>query len=295
MTATILDGRPLAQQLTTELRAECARLTAILGFSPVLTPVLVGDDAASRAYLAAIERACARTGLGFRPLHLPADSTETELRAALVSLNGRREACGVIVQMPLPAGLSPDVVAQTLAPGKDIDGITPTSAGRLALGLPSFLPNTPAGGIELLRHYDIPLAGRRAVVVGRSNVVGKPLALLLLREHATVTICHRRTADLAAAVREADILAVAAGQPGLIGGAMLKPGAVVIDFGINFPAWAGGKMVGDVDFDSAASVAGAITPVPGGTGPVTNLMLVRNTLAAARALVGKREPGDGRR
>ena len=283
--ATILDGRPLAQRLTTELRSECAPLTATLGFSPVLTPVIVGDDAASRAYLASIERACARTGLGLRPVQLPAGSTESALRAALVSLNGQREVCGVVVQMPLPAGLSPDVVAETLAPAKDIDGITPSSAGRLALGLPSFIPNTPAGGIELLRYYDIPLAGRRAVVVGRSNVVGKPLALLLLREHATVTICHRRTADLAALVREADILAVAAGQPGLIGGAMIKPGAVVIDFGINFPEWSNGKMVGDVDFASALPVAGAITPVPGGTGPVTNMMLMRNTLAAARARV----------
>ena len=285
-TATILDGRALAKQLGDELRAECAELTAALGFAPVLAIVLVGDDPASRAYVANIERTCGRIGLEFRAVRLPAEAEEEELRGAIGALNAQREVCGVIVQMPLPQHLSPLIVAQTLAPEKDIDGITPTNVGLLALGLPGFVPNTPAGGLELLRRYGIPLAGREAVVVGRSNVVGKPMALLLLREHATVTICHTRTPDLAAAVARADIVVAAAGRPGLIGGGMLKPGATVIDFGINFPAWAGGKMVGDVDFASAVEVAGAITPVPGGTGPVTNMMLVRNALAAAREAAG---------
>ncbi len=291
-TTTILDGRQLAQDLAAELRAECRELELLLDFTPVLAAVVVGEDAASRSYLASIERGCARVGLRFRHVELLESATEAELRAALVALNGEHEVCGVIVQMPLPPHLPALLVAETLAPEKDIDGITPANAGRLALGLPSFVPNTPAGGIELLRRYAIPLAGRRAVVVGRSNVVGKPMALLLLREHATVTICHSRTPDLAAHTREADIVVAAAGVPGLIRGDMLKPDATVIDFGINFPEWARGKMVGDVDFASAVAVAGAITPVPGGTGPVTNMMLLRNTLLAARALAS-RAVGEG--
>jgi len=196
-------------------------------------------------------------GLDCGLVELPAATTEAGLRAELVALNRRHEVCGVIVQMPLPAHLSPRVVAQTLAPEKDVDGITPTSAGRLALGLPALVPSTPAGGMELLRRNGVALAGRRAVVVGRSNVVGKPMALLLLLEHATVTVCHSRTPDLAAVVREGDIVAVGAGRPGLITGDMLKPGAAVIDFGINFPG-DGGKMVGDVDFASTVQVAGAL-------------------------------------
>jgi methylenetetrahydrofolate dehydrogenase (NADP+) / methenyltetrahydrofolate cyclohydrolase len=266
------------------LRAERDGLQAALGFNPILAVVLVGDDPASRAYIGGIERACERVGLDCGLVELPAATTEAGLRAELVALNRRHEVCGVIVQMPLPAHLSPRVVAQTLAPEKDVDGITPTSAGRLALGLPALVPSTPAGGMELLRRNGVALAGRRAVVVGRSNVVGKPMALLLLREHATVTVCHSRTPDLAAVVREGDVVAVGAGRPGLITGDMLKPGAAVIDFGINFPG-DGRNMVGDVDFASAVEVAGAISPVPGGTGPVTNMMLMRNTLIAARALV----------
>jgi len=284
MTARILDGRALARELAGELRAEREGLQAALGFNPILAVVLVGDDPASRAYIGGIERACERVGLDCGLVELPAATTEAGLRAELVALNRRHEVCGVIVQMPLPAHLSPRLVAQTLAPEKDVDGITPTSAGRLALGLPALVPSTPAGGMELLRRNGVALAGRRAVVVGRSNVVGKPMALLLLLEHATVTVCHSRTPDLAAVVREGDVVAVGAGRPGLVTGDMLKPGAAVIDFGINFPG-DGGKMVGDVDFASTVQVAGAVSPVPGGTGPVTNMMLMRNTLIAARALV----------
>lgn len=282
MTARILDGRALAKQLTGELAAEARQLAADLGFAPALAAVLVGEDPASRAYIGSIERICGRVGLPFRLVAMPEATTEAEVRAELIALNRQREVAGIIVQMPLPPHLSARVVAQTLAPEKDIDGITPTNAGRLALGLPALVPNTPAGGMEILRRYDVPLAGRRAVVVGRSSVVGTPMALLLVRADATVTVCHSRTPDLAAEVRRADVVAVAAGRPRLVTGAMLKPGAVVVDFGINFPDDAGGKMVGDVDFASAVEVAGAITPVPGGTGPVTNMMLVRNTLVAAR-------------
>jgi methylenetetrahydrofolate dehydrogenase (NADP+) / methenyltetrahydrofolate cyclohydrolase len=289
--ATILDGRALAKELAAEMRAECAELTATLGFAPILAVVVVGDDPASRAYIGSIEKACGRVGIEFRLVDLPASTDELALRQELVALNRQREVCGVLVQAPLPPHLSPRAVAETLAPEKDVDGITPANFGRLALGLPHLPPNTPAGGMELLRRYGIPLAGRRAVVVGRSNVVGKPMALLLLREDATVTVCHSRTPDLAAATRQADLVVVGAGKPGLITGAMLKPGAVVVDFGINFPDGPDGRMTGDVDFESATAVAGAITPVPGGTGPVTNMMLLRNTLTAARALAASETQG----
>ncbi len=285
MTATILDGRAVAETLRAELRAESATLAARLGFTPILAIVSVGDDPAARSYVAGIRRACERTGIACRPLELPLATTAVGLRAAIDELNADRGVCGVLATLPLPPHLPTSVIADSLAPEKDIDGITTTNAGRLAFGWPTFAPNTPAGGMEMLRRYNIPIAGNHAVVVGRSGIVGKPMALMLLAADATVTICHRRTPNLAAIVRGADIVVTAAGRARLITGAMLKPGATVIDFGINFPEWAGGKMVGDVDFASALPVAGAITPVPGGTGPVTNMMLMRNTLAAARTLL----------
>lgn len=283
MTATILDGRALATTLAAELRTERDELVGALGFTPILACVVVGDHQASRAYISGIARASSRVGLDFQLVELPGHTTEAALRAELVSLNRQHEVCGIIVQLPLPPQIAPRVVAQTLAPEKDIDGVTPANAGRLALGLPALLPSTPAGGMELLRRNGIALAGCHAVVAGRSAIVGKPMALLLLQEHATVTICHSRTPDLAAFTREADLVAVGVGQANLITGAMIKPGAVVVDFGINVDE-ATGKLVGDVDFAAVAPLASAITPVPGGTGPVTNMMLARNTLLAARSL-----------
>ena len=285
-TARILDGRAVAETLRAELRAESAALTARLGFTPLLVVLSVGDDPASRSYVAGIRRACERTGVGFRALELPHETTERELRAELAGLNADREVCGVLATLPLPDHLPIAIVAEGLTPEKDIDGITTTNAGRLAFGWPTFAPNTPAGGMEILRRYAIPIAGKHAVVIGRSGIVGKPMAQMLLAADATVTICHRHTANLATIVRAADIVVTAAGRARLVTGDILKPGATVIDFGINFPESAGGKMVGDVDFASVLPVAGAITPVPGGTGPVTNMMLMRNTLLAARRSSG---------
>lgn len=285
VTATILDGRVVAEALRGELRAEAADLTARLGFTPTLAIVTVGEDPASRSYIAGIKRACERIGMACRTLELPATIDADTLSTVVRELNAERAVCGVLATLPLPVGLPLGAIADVLDPAKDIDGITPTNAGRLAFGQPTFAPNTPSGGMEILRRHDIPIAGRHAVVVGRSGIVGKPMALLLLAANATVTICHSHTRDLAGLVRQADIVVTATGRAGIVTGAMLKPGATVIDFGINFPDSAGGKMVGDVDFASAARVAGAITPVPGGTGPVTNMMLMRNTLTAARALL----------
>ena len=280
MAATILDGRALAKTMREELHAEIQEFTATNRAAPVLAVVQVAGDAASDSYVRSINKACDAVGITFLHHLLPGDTAQARLEMTVRALSTDDTVHGVLLQLPLPKELDTTGAIAQLDPRKDVDGVTPTSAGLLAQGLPSLLPNTPAGGMELLRRNGIELAGRRAIVVGRSNIVGKPMALLLLREHATVTIAHSRTPDLAAVVREADIVAAAVGRAGIITGDMLKPGAVVVDFGINLLD--DGRMVGDVDFGSAAAVAGAITPVPGGTGPVTNVMLLRNVLQAAR-------------
>lgn len=278
--AVELTGRPIAVTIKEELATEVAAFIAAEGYQPTLAMVLLGDDKPSRAYSRRIARTCEEVGLHYRPVELADDVDGETLREALLELNSEREVAGVLVQMPLPPHLPQSIVIDTLAPAKDIDGITPDHAGRLLLGLESLVPNTPAGGLELLHRYQIPIAGRRAVVVGRSNVVGKPMALLLLREHATVTLCHSRTSDLASITREAEILVVAIGRPLAITADYIRPGATVIDFGIN--VLADGRIVGDVDYASARGVASAITPVPGGTGLVTNALLARNCLIAAQ-------------
>jgi methylenetetrahydrofolate dehydrogenase (NADP+)/methenyltetrahydrofolate cyclohydrolase len=283
MTATILDGRVLAKTLREELRAEIQQFIAAAELTPALAVVQVAGDLAAERYIRAIRKSCDDVGITCIVHVLPADTEQVALEARIQALSDDRQISGVLVQMPLPAGLDAQRVIAQLDPRKDVDGVHPTNTGRLAQGLPCFVPNTPAGGMELLRRNRIGLSGRRVVVVGRSNIVGKPMALLLLAEHATVTIAHSRTPDLAAVLREADLVVAAAGRAGLITGAMLRPGAVVVDFGIN--VLEGGTLVGDVDFASAAEVAGAITPVPGGTGPMTNLMLMRNVLQAARDLL----------
>lgn len=274
----ILDGTALAATLREELRADVERLNQT-GITPRLDVVQIAGDAASDWYVRAIKRACQQIGVVFNLDQLAADSTQQQIVGQIQALNGQPETHGIIVQVPLPKHIDADAVIEAIDPRKDVDGQSPLSLGRLAQGLPTFVPNTPAGGMEFLKRYNLPIAGKHAAVIGRSNIVGKPMALLLLHEHATVTIGHSRTPDLAAILRDADIVVVAVGRPGIVHGAMLKPGAVVIDFGINE---VGSKtIVGDVDYASAAAVAGAITPVPGGTGPVTNMMLLRNVIRAA--------------
>ncbi len=277
----ILDGRSVAATLREELRAGVREFQQQYSSPPRLDVVQVHGDAASDWYVRAISRACQHVGITFQLAQLPADIEQDALIAQIQQLNAQPETHGIIVQVPLPQHLDGAAVIDALDPRKDVDGLHPVNLGRLAQGLPALVPNTPAGGMELLRHYNISLAGKHAVVVGRSNIVGKPMALLLLQEHATVTVAHSRTPNLAAIVGSADVVAVAVGRAGIVTGAMLKPGAVVVDFGIN--EMGAGQVVGDVDYGSAAEVAGAITPVPGGTGPVTNMMLLRNVLHAARA------------
>jgi methylenetetrahydrofolate dehydrogenase (NADP+) / methenyltetrahydrofolate cyclohydrolase len=292
MTATILDGRALAKTLREELRADVQTYIDDAGVAPALAVVQVAGDSASDRYVRSLQKACDDTGIAFAHRLLPADTTQSALEASVRELSADGSISGILLQLPLPADLLPTGAIAQLDPRKDVDGVHPISAGLLAQGLPCLVPNTPAGGMELLRRNGIVLAGKRALVVGRSNIVGKPMALLLLQENATVTIAHSRTPDLAGAVRAAEIVVAAVGRAGLITGAMLRPGAVVVDFGINLLD--DGAMVGDVDFASAAEVAGAITPVPGGTGPVTNVMLLRNVLRAARGIgVGGWELGIG--
>lgn len=290
MAALILDGRELAKTLKEEVIAAVAEFKSAYGYAPSVAVVRAGEDPASVSYANAIRKAFEGAGMGFALHALPESASQDAIVRVVASLSANPNVHGIMVQEPLPKGIDEAVVKEAIAPQKDVDGVHPVNAGRLAqvapVGRPAgvleyFVPATPAGGMEILRRYKIQIAGKHAVVVGRSNIVGKPMALLLLRENATVTLAHSRTADLPAVCRQADILCAAVGKAGLIKGDWIKPGAVVIDFGVNF---VDGKMVGDVDFASAAEVAGAITPVPGGTGPMTNVMLMLNVLQAARSL-----------
>ena len=246
--------------------------------------LLAGDDPASRSYVRSIVRQAEGAGIRARLVTVDPGAGDAGLRRELEGLNADPDVHGVIVQVPLPAPLTQAAVMDTLDPRKDVDGITPLNAGHLFLGQPRLVPATPLGGMELLRRYGIDPAGMEAVVVGRSVVLGKPLALLLMQANATVTVCHTRTRDRAAICRRADLLCAATGRPGLIGGDMVRPGAIVLDFGTT--PGPDGKLVGDVDFAAASEVAAWITPVPGGTGAMTTAVLLRNTLQAARDLTG---------
>ncbi|HIC93097.1 MAG TPA: bifunctional 5,10-methylenetetrahydrofolate dehydrogenase/5,10-methenyltetrahydrofolate cyclohydrolase [Anaerolineae bacterium] len=288
MTATILDGRALAKTIGGEIAAQVAAFKEEHGFAPTIAVVRAGEDPASVSYARMIKRSFERAGMGFELHALPETASEDELVNLVAKLSADPDVHGIIIQEPLPKGIDEGAVKAALSPDKDVDGVHPINAGRLAQvapvgrppGVPPFfVPATPLGGLEILKRHGVEISGKRAVVVGRSNIVGKPMALLLLRENATVTICHSRTADLGAVCREADILCAAVGRAKLITADMVKPGAVVLDFGFNR---LGEEWVGDVDFEAVKEVAGAITPVPGGTGSMTNVMLMKNVLEAAR-------------
>ena len=286
-TAEILDGRAMSAEMKAELRSEVRRCVENQGQAPGLVLVRVGGEAASGVYSKAILRGAEDVGITARLEQFPVNTSADELRALLVQLNTDQAVHGILVQMPLPAHLSQKMVATTIASSKDIDGIGPHSAGNLFLGLPSFLPSTAAAVMEMLERTHTPLEGRRVVVISRSNVVGKPLAMMLLQKNATVTICHSHTTNLATLTRQADVLVAATGCARMVTAEMVKPGAIVIDVGIN--ALPDGSIVGDVDFASVREVAGAITPVPGGVGPLTNVVLLKQCVQAAWQLAGEKK------
>jgi methylenetetrahydrofolate dehydrogenase (NADP+)/methenyltetrahydrofolate cyclohydrolase len=284
MSARLIDGKAVAQQVRAEVREEIDSWVAGGGPRPGLATVLVGDDQASAVYVGGKQRASAEVGIeGFAPA-LPADSTQEEVADLLAALNLDPAVSGILLQLPTPPQIDGSHLTTLIDPAKDVDGLTPISAGRLAKGLPGLRPCTPAGVMELLHRYDVALEGAEAVVLGRSDLVGKPVAAMLLAENATVTMCHSRTRDLEAVCRRADVLIAAVGRPKMVPGSWVKPGATVIDVGINRTEEG---LVGDVDFQSVSEVAGLITPVPGGVGPMTIAMLLRNTLAAAQAQTGR--------
>jgi methylenetetrahydrofolate dehydrogenase (NADP+)/methenyltetrahydrofolate cyclohydrolase len=280
MAAAVIDGKAVAASVRGRVAGEVEELSSSLGRPPGLATVLVGDDPASAIYVRRKREACEEVGIrSFH--HEPDGSISQEALLELVGeLNGSEEIDGILVQLPLPDQIDADAIVTALDPGKDVDGLTPTSAGRLARGEPGLVPCTPQGVMELLASAGVDPAGKEAVIVGRSNLVGRPLFSLLLGANATVTVCHSRTPDLGEVCRRAEILIAAAGRPGLVTADMIRPGATVIDVGTNRTD---DGLVGDVDFEAAVEVAGAITPVPGGVGPMTIAMLLANTVQAARA------------
>ena len=287
MSAEIIDGKAFAAKIRAEVAQECAAFRAQTGVQPGLAVVLVGNDAASEVYVRNKGIQAKEAGFNSLEYRLPAETTQSELLAQVAALNADPQVHGILVQLPLPAHLDADAVLNAIAPDKDVDGFHPVNVGRLWTGNPVSIPCTPLGCALILKDRLGDLSGKRAIVIGRSNIVGKPMAALLLAANATVTIAHSRTADLAARCREADIVIAAVGKPELVRGDWLKADATVLDVGINRIA-EGEKtrLVGDVHFASAAEVAGAITPVPGGIGPMTIACLLRNTLACAKALHG---------
>ena len=291
MTAKRIDGKAAAQAIRERVAAFVPEFERKTGRAPGLATVLVGEDPASAVYVRSKNRATAEAGMVSFAHNLPDTTSEDELLQLVITLNADERVDGILVQLPLPKQINATRVIETIDPGKDVDGFHPMNAGRLATGLPSLVPCTPFGCLYLLKAELGTLAGLDAVVIGRSNIVGKPMAQLLIGESATVTVAHSRTRDLAATVRRADIVVAAVGRAEMIRGDWIKPGAIVIDVGINRATDDGkGRLVGDVAFEEAAAVAGAITPVPGGVGPMTIAMLMRNTLVAAHRRAGLADP-----
>ncbi|MEO7622905.1 MAG: bifunctional methylenetetrahydrofolate dehydrogenase/methenyltetrahydrofolate cyclohydrolase FolD [Gallionella sp.] len=283
MTAKLIDGKAIAQEVRAEWKVRADALKA-RGTTPGLAVIIVGEDPASKVYVANKVKACAELGLHSEHIVMPADTPEATLLAKIKELNNDPKIHGILVQLPVPKHIDTHKVLNAISPDKDVDGFHPENVGALVTGNMRFAPCTPFGAMKLLEKCGVSIEGKHAVVVGRSNIVGKPMALLLLQANATVTICTSKTRDLAKFTRDADILVVATGKPKMITGEMIKPGAAVIDVGIN--RMDNGKLCGDVDFDSAKEVAGWITPVPGGVGPMTITMLVANTVCAAERLSG---------
>ena len=278
MSAKILDGKAVSQRIKTELKAEVEKLKQT-GIKPALAVVIVGDDPASKIYVRNKKLACEFCGIKSLEFALPAETTQKELLALIERLNNDNTISGILCQLPLPEGLDEEAVINAISPAKDVDAFHPSNVGKIMIGNFDFLPCTPAGVMELIAESGIDVSGKKCVVVGRSNIVGKPMSMLLLHKNGTVTICHSRTKDLAKECREADILVAAVGVPELIRGDCVKEGAVVIDVRMN--RLENKKLVGDVAFSEAAEKAAAITPVPGGVGPMTIAMLMKNTVKAA--------------
>jgi methylenetetrahydrofolate dehydrogenase (NADP+)/methenyltetrahydrofolate cyclohydrolase len=279
MAAHLIDGKAIGAAVRAEIRDRVEEFSARTEIKPNLVTVLVGDDPASRIYVRNKGKACHEAGMLSQQIDLPATLPENDLLALVAELNADPAVHGILVQLPLPDHINESRIIEAISPDKDVDGFHPVNAGRLLSGGPCFVPCTPLGIMKMLDHESVSLKGKHAVVVGRSNIVGKPVALLLLARHATVTICHSRTKDLPAVVRSADVVVAAVGRAQMIRGDWLSPGAVVIDVGIN--RLPDGKLVGDVAFEEAKEIAGKISPVPGGVGPMTITMLLHNTLEAA--------------
>lgn len=291
MTAEILDGRATAKTMRGEISDAVASFKQEADLTPTIAVVRAGEDPGSVWYANAIKKTMAARGMDAQLHVLPETASQEELATLVAKLNKDPGVHGIMIQEPMPKGIDEAAVKAALSPEKDVDGVHEVNAGRLALAAPAgrppgvgpfFVPATPAGGMELMRRHDILFSGKNVVVIGRSSIVGKPMALLLMRENATVTVCHSRTKDLPGVCREADILCVAVGRAEMVKGDWIKPGAVVIDFGVND---VDGNMIGDVAYDEAVEIAGMITPVPGGTGPMTNIMLCLNLLEAAKQQV----------
>lgn len=279
MTAQVLNGNEMSKQIREELKQEIQSLTD-KGVQPGLAVILVGEDPASKVYVGRKAKTCEQLGV-YSEVHKLLESTdENELLELIQQLNNNDRIHGILVQLPLPEHISEKAVIDAISPEKDVDGFHPVNVGNLMIGDGSLLPCTPAGVIEMIKRSGITIAGKHAVVIGRSNIVGKPVSMLLLREHATVTICHSKTANMKEVAKQADILVVAAGRAKMINKDYIKPGAVVVDVGIN--RLDNGKLAGDVDYDDVVEVAGHITPVPGGVGPMTITMLIKNTVEAAQ-------------
>ncbi|QGQ97101.1 bifunctional methylenetetrahydrofolate dehydrogenase/methenyltetrahydrofolate cyclohydrolase FolD [Paenibacillus psychroresistens] len=279
MTAHIINGKEIVGHVREQIKQEVQALAA-KGIQPGLVVILVGDDAASAVYVRNKAKSCEEAGIYSEVHRLPAETSQADLLALIAQLNADKKINGILVQLPLPKHIDEDRIIDSIAVDKDVDCFHPINVGNLMIGKESFLPCTPAGIIEILKHLNLPIAGKHAVVIGRSNIVGKPMAMLLLRENATVTICHSKTTNLEEITKQADILIVAIGRAKMVKRGHVKPGAVVIDAGIN--RLDTGKLAGDVDFDDVVEVAGYITPVPGVVGPMTITMLLRNTLEAAK-------------